>query len=317
MIDQHGRTINYLRLSVTQKCNLRCIYCDPDSCPEAVGQHLLSVEEISRICRLLYAAGIRRVRLTGGEPLLRQDLEEIVAAVKAVGEDIDLSLSTNGQGLAKRAEALYKAGLNRVNLSLDSINPDKYSKLTGGGELAEVLSAIDACLEQGLKPVKLNMVLMKTINDDEIGSMIALTKDRAIEARFIELMPMSQLGRNPRLQMTADSVLALYPELVRLEEQTPGQPAVQYKIPGYQGTVGLIQPMSHQFCASCNRIRITADGMLKPCLGTIDEMSLLPALAKDDETLNKVLTQALKQKPRGHQFNNHFIPARGMNQTGG
>ncbi|NLW11682.1 MAG: GTP 3',8-cyclase MoaA [Clostridiaceae bacterium] len=318
MRDSYGRDITYLRLSVTQKCNLRCVYCNPDSCPEASGQHLLSVEEIHRICRLLYQDGIRRIRLTGGEPLLRKDLEEITAAIRSISDEIDLSLSTNGQGLAPRAAALKRAGLNRVNISMDSTDADKYRRLTGGGNLDDTLAAIDACLACGITPVKVNAVLLKSINDDGITQMIELTKERPLEVRFIELMPMSNLGRNPKLQMAAEEILMLEPRLIKIEQQDPHQPAVRYMIPGYAGTVGLIQPMSHQFCHSCNRIRITADGMFKPCLGSIDEISLLPALQSDDDKqLAEVLRQALFSKPRGHNFSNDFIPSRDMNKTGG
>src|SRR5690554_4898444 len=180
MIDCFGRDITYLRLSVTQRCNLRCVYCNPNSCPEAIGQHLLSVSEIGRICRILFNNGIRRIRLTGGEPLLRNDLEEIIAIIRSISTEIDLSLSTNGQGLASRAVALKQAGLSRVNISIDSTDAEKYHRLTGGGNLNETLAAIDACLDNDIFPVKLNMVLIKTVNDDEISRMIELTKDRPL-----------------------------------------------------------------------------------------------------------------------------------------
>lgn len=318
MRDIYGRDITYLRLSVTQQCNLKCVYCNPESCPEANDQHLLSVSEIHRICRLLFKAGIRRIRLTGGEPLLRTDLEDITAAIRSISDDIDLSLSTNGQGLAPRADALKQAGLNRVNISMDSTDADKFRRLTGGGNLEDTLAAIDACFACGISPVKLNAVLIRSINDDEISGMIELTRERPLEVRFIELMPMSSLGRNPKMQMSAEEILKLEPRLLKLEQQEPCQPAVRYKIPGYVGTVGLIQPISHQFCHNCNRIRITADGMLKPCLGTIDEVSLIPALkSQDDQVLEDALLQALFNKPRGHSFNNSFIPDREMNKTGG
>lgn len=317
MFDQFGRNITYLRLSVTQKCNLNCVYCNPTNCPEAEENHLLTTDDIGRICRILYDFGIRRIRLTGGEPLMRHDLEEIVSVIRNIGSDIDISLSTNGQSLATRAAGLKAAGLNRVNISIDSTDSDKFRKLTGGGKLELTLQAIDACLENKIVPIKLNTVLMRTINDDEISSLIALTRDRPLEVRFIELMPMSDVGRNEKLQISADEVLKIESALVRLEHQELSQPAVRYQIPGYAGTVGLIRPISHKFCADCNRIRITADGMLKPCLGTVDEVSLLPALKDDDQALKQVLKQALINKPRGHNFNNNFKPDREMNRTGG
>lgn len=317
MNDQFGRPIHYLRLSVTQRCNLNCVYCRPDHCPDSPTNTLLRVDQIERIVSILVKSGISRIRLTGGEPLLRQDLEEIVACIRQLNEDTEISLTTNGHGLAKRVTGLKQAGLSRVNISLDSIQTEKYATLTGGGRLDEVMRSIDTCLDAGLNPVKLNTVLMKGINDDEIEDLIEMTRNRQLQVRFIELMPLSELGRDPSRQMRASSVLERHPELVRLTQQDPSQPAEMYTIPGHIGLVGLIRPMSHKFCRQCNRIRIMADGMFKPCLGDLQEFSLLPALEQNDAILEKTLLEAIANKPRGHHFDNHFLPDRSMDRTGG
>lgn len=317
MRDQFDREISYVRLSVTQRCNLRCIYCQPDACPESTDSRILSVADIRRLVFVLAGLGISKVRLTGGEPLLRRDLEAIIEAVSQTPGITDVSLTTNGQGLAERAASLKAAGLRRVNISLDSLSRDRYRSITGGGSLQEVLSGIDACLQCGLSPVKLNTVLVRGMNDDEIDSLIELTRDRALAVRFIELMPLNDLGRDPARRISGTDILATHPDLQKIPGQEPGQPSEDYQLPGYAGTVGFIRPISHRFCHYCNRIRITADGMLKPCLGDAGEVSLLEALTRDDNTLQELIRQTIFNKPEGHHFDSAFQPERGMNRTGG
>lgn len=317
MKDQFGRDICYARLSVSQRCNLRCVYCRPDACPEAGDQPLLSVDDISRITRILAELGIGKIRLTGGEPLMRRDLADIVSAVARVEGIRDLSLTTNGQDLAERAAELKAAGLMRVNISMDSLEAGKFSRLTGGGSLAKVLAAIDACLAVDLTPLKLNAVIMRGINDDEIKALVGLTRLRPLSVRFIELMPLNGLGRNPDRQISGGDILARLPDLRPLSRQDPGQAAEMFQIPGYAGTVGIIRPVSHRFCGSCNRIRITADGMLKLCLGDDREISLAEGLRQDDAHLAGLISRAIWEKPPGHHFDDHFQPRRSMNLTGG
>lgn len=317
MQDKFGRSITYLRLSLTQRCNLNCLYCKPDACPQSSDQHVLSVSEIRKIVSILVKNGITRIRLTGGEPLLRPELAEIISVIRSCGDQIDISMTTNGHGLAAKAKILKAAGLNRVNISLDSVSAKNYVRLTGGGKLEQVLSAIDASLAAGLDPVKVNVVLMKGVNDNEIGSMIELARERKLQIRFIELMPLSEMGRQSEFQIKAESILQKYPDLKKLPEFDRCQPAEMYSLPGYKGSIGLIRPMSHKFCSECNRIRITSDGMFKPCLGDIQEISLLPALAGDDRMLEEVLTKAVRCKPRGHNFDNGFAFERGMDRIGG
>jgi cyclic pyranopterin phosphate synthase len=315
MLDQYQREITYVRLSVTERCNLRCVYCQPDACPQT-GSRLLSVDDIRRIVRALAALGFGKVRLTGGEPLLRLDLEAIIAAVAGIAGIRDISMTTNGQGLADRAAALKDAGLKRVNISLDTLRAERYRQITGGS-IEPVLASIDACLQAGVRPVKLNAVLMRGVNDDEIGQLIDLTRERDLAVRFIELMPLNRLGRTQERLISGAAILEAYPDLQKLPILDPCQPSEDYRMPGYVGTVGLIRPVSHRFCTQCNRIRITADGMLKPCLGDVQERSLLPALAVDDQTLQAQLAEAIFDKPAGHHFSHEFKPVRGMNRTGG
>ena len=322
MLDQFGRRIEYLRLSLTPRCNLNCFYCRPGACPpdlspEAIPE-LLTPADCERIVRTGVRLGIRRVRLTGGEPLMRADLEEIIRLVRSIPGIEDISLTTNGQGLAERAAGLKSAGLDRVNISLDSLQPERFHRITGGGALDQVLAAIDACLAVGLTPLKLNTVLIRGVNDDEIADLIDLTRNRPLAVRFIELMPMNAVGRNDERLVSGTEILAAFPALQRLPTTDPSGPAENYRMPGYVGTVGLIRPISHRFCDSCNRIRITADGMLKPCLGDLGEVSLRAALAEPaDDALFTVIQDAIFHKPVGHVFSDHFTPTRGMDRTGG
>ena len=317
MQDRFLREITYLRLSVTEHCNLRCMYCAPDTCPQTSRGHLLSVAEIRRLVTALAALGIHKVRLTGGEPLLRQDLEDIIVAVAQTAGIDYIPLTTNGQGLAERAKALKDAGLMRVNISLDTLSPERYSQITGGGSIRPVLAAIDACLLAGIQPVKLNVVLIRGINDDEIGQLISLTRDRDLSVRFIEMMPLSELGRSGENLVSGTAILQAFPAMQRLPQQDPYQPAEDYRLPGYTGTVGLIRPISHRFCHQCNRIRITADGMLKLCLGDTGELPLLPVLQASEAELLSFLAAAITDKPAGHHFDASFRPIRRMSRTGG
>lgn len=279
---------------------------------------LLTVAQIRQIVAAVTALGISKIRLTGGEPLMRPDLEAIIAAIRGEPAVTDLSLTTNGQGLAERAAALKAAGLMRINISLDSLQAGRYQQITGGGRLDPVLAGIDACLAAGLTPVKLNTVLVRGMNDDEIDDLISLTRDRPLTVRFIELMPMNEIGRDPDRLVTGTEILARYPQLQRMPPAYPGQPSEDFRLPGYLGTVGFIRPISHRFCQECNRIRITSDGRLKPCLGDLGEVDLRPALANSNpQVLQQLIHDTIWAKPEGHQFSSSFQPQRGMDQTGG
>jgi cyclic pyranopterin phosphate synthase len=316
MLDSRGRRIAYLRLSLTERCNLACLYCRPGASGTRPAAAELSLAEIERIIPCLTALGIDKVRLTGGEPLLRPDLEDIIAYLGTRRDIRDLALTTNGQGLARRAEALKKAGLRRVNISLDSLNPRRYREITGGGVLEETLEGIRAALAWGLSPVKLNCVVLRGRNDDEAGAFIALAREQPLQVRFIELMPFGEAGD---LRVYSTELLASHGELRELEPEggAGGDSAALYTGEGFRGAVGFISPLSRRFCSSCGRIRITADCRLRPCLGDNAEVDLRPLLAGPSAVLRSVIEGTIVNKPEGHRFGAGFVPERTMNRIGG
>lgn len=314
MIDQYNRRISYLRLSVTERCQLRCAYCraGEDICPK---ENELSADKLVEIVQACSELGIDRVRLTGGEPLLRRDLNQIIKGIRAIPTIKDISLTTNAQELANQAAGLKAAGLYRVNVSLDSLDKDKFKLLTGG-DVDKVLDGIRAAIACGLLPVKLNAVLVKGVNDNEIGDFIALAKDMPIDVRFIEYM---EIGLNPMAaakRVSSDLILSQFPQLVKVPPRYFGQPSTDYQIPGNQGRIGLISPISHQFCGDCNRIRIMSDGTLRPCLGRNEEVNLLPSLSNGFEELKETIREAIYHKPCGHEFGKMRLE-RGMSHIGG
>lgn len=284
LVDAFGRKLEYLRVSVVDSCNLRCFYCTPnDSCKPRQVRNTLERDMIVRAVRGAAAAGIRKIRLTGGEPLMRKDIVQLVAEISEIPGILDLSLTTNGTMLEKLAGPLAAAGLKRVNISLDSLDGEKFNRITRGGNLQTTLAGIDAAFEAGLTPVKLNMVVMKGINDHEIGNFARLTMEREIHVRFIEYMPM--LGQedlwhahylpNTDIMKRCAQVAPLIP--LTADDEFHG-PARNYRLDGAKGTLGFITPVSRHFCEQCNRLRLTCDGKLKPCLFSADEVDLMPAL---------------------------------------
>ncbi|MEG1524280.1 MAG: GTP 3',8-cyclase MoaA [Clostridia bacterium] len=316
MMDQEGRSITYLRLSVTERCTLKCAYCRADAglCPK---QQELSAKEILRIVGVMNQLGIEKVRLTGGEPMLRRDLLEICAGIKALPGIRELAMTTNAQHLPDRAAELKAVGVDRLNISIDSLRPERYQAVTGGGKLQRVLDGIDAALAAGLLPVKLNAVIMRGTNDDEVDDFIALTRDRPIDMRFIELMPLGSVDHQAE-RITSDELIAARSYLVPVAPRYIGQPSVDYMVPGYLGRVGFISPMSHKFCGDCNRVRVMSDGMLRPCLGSNSEVSLKPALAlPNDAELARVVSEAIWNKPHMHHFDHAFHTEKDMSRIGG
>jgi cyclic pyranopterin phosphate synthase len=315
LLDQFGRKITYLRLSLTERCTLRCVYCRADEglCPK---EDELSAEELIRIARVCTDLGIKRVRLTGGEPLLRKDILQIVEGIHAIPGITDLSLTTNAMMLAGLAKGLKKTGLERVNISLDSLKPEVFRQLTGG-ELSTVLAGIDAAIEAGLTPVKINVVLIRGVNDDEVDDFIALTKNRDLDVRFIEYMPIGGNTSSPRIPVDNRDIIRARPYLLPQPARQEGQPSADYSVPEHQGRVGFISAISHQFCDTCNRIRITGDGKLRLCLGHEDEVDLVPALKTNDQALADVIRQAIYRKPRGHNFSEKPVQDRNMRRIGG
>ncbi|MEA4807226.1 MAG: GTP 3',8-cyclase MoaA [Acetobacterium wieringae] len=319
MLDQYGRKIEYMRISVTQKCNLKCIYCDPDgeNCKDSKDDSL-TPREFEKVVRSMVEAGIKKIRITGGEPLLRRDICEIIYRISEIDGIEDIGMTTNGIQLLKMAADLKAAGLHRLNISLDSLKPEKFKFITGGGDLKKTMAGIDRALSLGMTPVKINTVLIKGINDDEIDDLIEMTRDRPIEIRFIELMPMGSFGEDNRDKIIHnDDLIATRPGLQYLERTDKGSPAVYYQMAGYTGKIGFISPMTHQFCSDCNRIRLTSDGKIRPCLGNNGEVDIREALDLKADNFNQIVRQIILDKPKGHHFGADFTSSRRMNMIGG
>ena len=316
MNDRYGRTISYLRLSLTERCTLKCTYCraGEGACPK---KSELSREDFLRIVRAMVRLGVTKVRLTGGEPMLRRDLLEIISGIRAIEGVEEITMTTNGQHLPGMSEQLRQAGLDRLNISLDSLRPERYEAMTGGGSLERVLTGIREALAAGFSPVKLNAVLLRGTNDDEVDNFLALTKDQPIHVRFIEYMPLGAED-HANLRVTGNEILRTHPRLTPVPPMYEGQPSRDYHMPGYVGSVGLIDPVSHRFCGSCNRVRVMSDGMLRPCLGQNTEVSLKEALeSKNDERLLETIRTAIWQKPKEHAFGDAFVSDKTMSRIGG
>ncbi len=308
MIDAQGRPIHYLRLSVTDRCNLSCLYCRAEARGEPLPREkLLSFEEIVRAVKIACELGIDRVRITGGEPLVRQGISGLIHMLRENCRISDLSLSTNGLLLADLAGELRRAGLNRVNVSLDSLKPDRFRTITRGGDLTRVLAGIERAREAGLAPIKLNTVVMKGVNDDELVDLALFALERGLTIRFIELMPIGEAitsGLWPTAHLSATQVQQRLAAEFHLlpAEATPGSgPARYFRVEGLPGRIGFIAPLSAPFCSHCNRIRLTASGELRPCLAHDHGLSLRESLRKGDEDRVKALfLQAVGAKPPGH-----------------
>lgn len=316
MNDRFGRTITYLRLSLTERCTLKCAYCRAGEgiCPK---KSELTKEEFLRIVNAFAKVGVTKVRLTGGEPMLRRDLLPIISGIRAIPQIKEITMTTNGQHLPGMSLALKEAGLNRLNISLDSLKPERYKAITGGGELSRVLTGIEESRAAGFSPVKLNVVLLRGQNDDETGDFIELTKHSDTHVRFIEYMPLGETD-HASLRITGAELLEKHPQLNAVEPLYRGQPARDYQIPGYLGRVGFIDPLTHRFCADCNRMRIMSDGMLRPCLGANEEFSLKEALEQQsDKMLDEIIARAILQKPETHCFDAGFSAEKTMSRIGG
>lgn len=315
MKDRYGRTIKYLRLSVTDLCNCRCVYCmGENGVPRLPHSAILSFEEIEEIVRAAVSLGVTKVRLTGGEPLVRRGVDELVRRLRGIEGVEELAMTTNGARLAEYAARLKSAGLDRLNVSLDTLDPEKFRRITRIGELRDTLDGLDAARRAGFERIKLNTVLMGGVNDDEIAEIAALAKDGAFDVRFIELMPIGECTDWDRRRfLPAERVLEYLPK----GERVPSDGVAELWRPaGFRGTVGLIRPLSHRFCADCDRIRVTADGCLKPCLHSARE---IPLRGKHGETLVRTIAEGMQTKPREHHMaDGHASESRrGMNRIGG
>lgn len=316
MKDRYGRKIDYLRISVTDRCNLRCRYCMPQEGVSAwkPGQ-ILSFEEIEEITRAAVRLGVRKVRLTGGEPLVRRGILELCRRLAAVPGIQDLSMTTNGTLLSGMADQLYQSGIRRINISLDTMNREKYQEMTRGGNLDDAVMGIFAAARAGMNPVKINTVLIRGFNDDEIRTMAELTRRAPVQLRFIELMPIGhdqELGK--RGWMPCRTVLEQLPGLTPVP--SGGGVAEMYRLPGCRGLIGLIRPVSCHFCGSCSRLRLTSDGYLKPCLHGDDEISVRGFHGQELE--EKILEAAARKPARHGDLTERAVQLRrDMNQIGG
>jgi len=319
-----GRKIEYLRVSVTTRCNLRCVYCRPsDLAAEERRDRFLTFDEMLRVVRVLARVGLKKVRITGGEPLVRSGVVDFVAAVAKVPGIEDLALSTNGMLLARYAEELARSGLMRVNVSVDTLDPDIFALMTGGGQLERVLEGIRAAEAAGLTPIKINAVVTRGFNDDQVEELAALTLEHPWSVRFIEYMP---IGGDRELYARRFVPASEVKE--RLErrfgplqalEWTGSAAAREFRIAGARGSIGLITPMTEHFCAGCNRLRLTADGKVRPCLLTEIETDIMGPLRSgvSDEELLALLGAASQLKPEHHEALGRWRGERNMVQIGG
>ncbi len=323
--DSFQRPINYLRISVTDRCNLRCVYCLP---PEGVRlishDEILSYEEIYTIARAAAELGIDKIRLTGGEPVVRSGLSKLVQMLAQIEAIDDISLTTNGTLLGRYATELRQAGLQRVNISLDTLKPDRFKSITRGSlELGDVLESIEVARSVGLNPVKINMVVMSGINDDELLDFAAKTVDEGWHVRFIEFMPVGRVGTKASYFVAVNDVSKRLEQLGKLQPCLPSVgngPAKYFRFPHARGTVGFITPVSEHFCFHCNRLRLTADGRLRLCLLAEDEIDLKQPLrgGVSSTGLKQLIEAAVTKKPlRHHLAEGLTSEGRPMTQVGG
>ena len=325
MFDRYQRNIHYLRLSVTDLCNLRCRYCMPDGVEKLEREAVLSHEEFLRLAALFAQCGIDTVRVTGGEPLVRKNVAQLVAGLKATPGIRRVTLTTNAVLLAEQLPALLDAGLDSVNISLDTLRPEVFRQITARDDFAAVQAGLQAALESSL-PVKLNCVPQAGVNEAELETLAALAKDNALQVRFIEMMPIGYGAAMPCISgpELRERFARRWPELAPLspaQEHALGDgPAVYYTVPGWQGSIGFIAAVHGKFCASCNRVRLTSQGFLRPCLASetgCDLRALLRSGADDPQLLDAI-RETIWTKPREHHFNDSSMPAtRGMYRIGG
>lgn len=331
MKDSHGRVIDYLRISLTDRCNFRCIYCMPeDGVCQMSHEEILRIEDIERLVHVAAGIGIKSIRLTGGEPLVRKGVVDLVDAITDIDGIENVSMTTNGVLLPAMADDLKRAGLSRVNISLDTLDAEQFKRVTRVGKLEDTLAGIDAALESGFDPVKINAVTVKSLNQDFLA-FAKLSIDRPLHVRFIEYMPVgdsSQAGTGWGKEdvIPSEELLSIINERAAEEGLSPLSsaaanplgwgPARYYEFPEAQGTVGFISPLSRHFCSACNRLRMTADGKIRPCLFSDTEYDAKEALRRgDDEQVRAVLLEALGAKPDDHH--DKVGTERGMSQIGG
>ena len=320
MKDRYGREIEYMRISVTDRCNLRCRYCMPAEGIVKVDRSLiLQCDEIIRICRAATELGITKFKITGGEPLLRGDILKMIRGIKVLPGTEQVTLTTNGQALSDHIDGLAEAGIDGINISLDTLRPDRYEDITRGGSLDKVLEAVDLSVRKGIR-TKLNCLVQKGFNEDEVTDLAEYALGKGIDLRFIELMPVgiADAGRCINNIEILERLKESYPDIQEDISVHGNGPAVYYKVPGRSGGIGFISAIHSGFCERCNRVRLTSMGYLKPCLCYEEGTFIRPYLDGSDEELKAALAEAIEQKPQRHCFGNlSRVDHHSMAQIGG
>jgi GTP 3',8-cyclase len=326
LVDGFGRSVRYVRLSVTDRCDLRCVYCMAEEMTFLPRAQVLTLEELATLCRAFVELGVEKIRLTGGEPLVRRGIEKLVSEVGALPGLTDFAMTTNGTGLVKHARTLKAGGLRRLNISLDTLDPGRFKALTRTGDLARVINGIRAAREAGFARIKLNAVILKGRNDDEVLDLVDFARQEQVDISFIEEMPLGQSIGHDRAETfcSSDEVRATIEtrhRLVPTTESTLG-PSRYYRMSDSDSRIGFISPHSHNFCAACNRVRVTAEGRLLLCLGNEHSLDLRAVLRRhpgDTERLKAALVAAMAHKPERHHFttDGDVQVVRFMNMTGG
>ncbi|XOZ32329.1 GTP 3',8-cyclase MoaA [Halomonadaceae bacterium KBTZ08] len=325
LVDQFGRTITYVRISVTDRCDFRCVYCMSEDMEFLPRQQVLSLEEIARIARIFHELGVEKIRLTGGEPLVRKDILKLVQDIGSLGLN-DLAMTTNGSQLPHMAQDLQAAGMDRLNISLDSLDADKFRAITRTGDLNRVIKGIDAAVDAGFKGIKLNSVIMKNRNDHEVLDLVDFARSRGIDISFIEEMPLGEISDHTRDETfcSSDKVREIIEQRYALIPSTAdtGGPSRYFQMPDSPSKVGFISPHTHNFCGDCNRVRLTVEGRLLLCLGnehSKDLKGLMRRYPEDDEPIREAIISAMDLKPKEHHFttDGDVQVLRFMNMTGG
>jgi len=325
LIDKFGRTVTKLRLSVTDQCNMRCVYCMPSKGIEWIAsEETLTFDEIKRVVNIMTMLGVRKIRITGGEPLLRPGVEDLISSLSKLNNVDSVSMTTNGYFLKQHAKNLYHAGLKGINVSLDSLNPGKFHKLTRRNYFERVIEGIEEAERTNISPIKINVVVIKGYNDDEIEDLAKLSRDKPYKVRFIEFMPLDGENKwNNNLVVTKSMILEKISKIGEIENTNndPSDPARVYKFKDGGGEIGIIASVSEPFCSKCDRIRLTADGKIMTCLFALDEYDLKSYLRRgfSDEDIRDFLLRTIKTKWAGHLINKpHFVkPKRHMSAIGG
>lgn len=326
LIDRFGRKIHYLRISVTDRCDLRCVYCMAEDMKFVPRSQLLTLEEIARIGRCFVDLGVSKIRITGGEPLTRRNILTVFRELGSLEGLEDLTLTTNGTLLSQYAQELKEAGVTRVNISLDTLKPGRFKKITRVGDINRTLEGIDAAIEAGFKRIKINSVILKNRNHDEVLDLVSFARDKDLDISFIEEMPLGIIGEHNRAETyySSDEILDdlhEHMEILPTTEQTGG-PSRYYRLTGCDTRIGFISPHSHNFCEQCNRVRLTPEGRLLLCLGqehSVDLRRVIRGNPGNDQALMRAIINSMEIKPRGHDFDLNSAPLifRHMNATGG